>query len=40
MAAAGDGGALTNLSGKASIQAVAIYVKGLFLDFSRKCGKF
>jgi lipid-binding SYLF domain-containing protein len=40
MVAAGSGGALTNISGKETIQAVVFDVKGLFLDFSLKGGKF
>ena len=40
MVAAGDGGALTNISGKEPIQAVVFDVKGLFFDFSLKGGKF
>ena len=40
MVAAGDGGSLTNISGKDPIQAVVFDVKGLFLDFSLKGGKF
>ena len=36
----GDGGALTNISGKEPIQAVVFDVKGLFFDFSLKGGKF
>jgi lipid-binding SYLF domain-containing protein len=40
MVAAGSGGALTNISGKEPIQAVVFDVKGLFLDFSLKGGKF
>ena len=40
MVAAGDGGALTNISGREPIQAVVFDVKGLFLDFSLKGGKF
>ena len=40
MVAAGDGGALTNISGKEPIQAVVFDVKGLFFDLSLKGGKF
>ncbi len=40
MVAAGDGGTLTNISGKEPIQAVVFDVKGLFFDFSLKGGKF
>ena len=40
MVAAGDGGALTNISGKEPIQAVVFDVKGLFFDFSLRGGKF
>ena len=40
MVTAGDGGTLTNISGKEPIQAVVFDVKGLFLDFSLKGGKF
>ena len=40
MVAAGDGGTLTNISGKEPIQAVVMDVKGLFFDFSLKGGKF
>jgi lipid-binding SYLF domain-containing protein len=40
MVTAGSGGALTNISGKEPIQAVVFDVKGLFLDFSLKGGKF
>ena len=40
MVAVGDGGALTNISGKEPIQAVVFDVKGLFFDFSLKGGKF
>ncbi len=40
MVTVGDGGALTNISGKEPIQAVVFDVKGLFFDFSLKGGKF
>ena len=40
MVAAGDGGTLSNISGKDPIQAIVFDVKGLFLDFSLKGGKF
>jgi lipid-binding SYLF domain-containing protein len=40
MVAAGDGGSLTNISGKEPIKAVVIDVKGLFLDLSLKGAKF
>ncbi|MDX2501956.1 MAG: lipid-binding SYLF domain-containing protein [Deltaproteobacteria bacterium] len=40
MIAAGDGGSLTNISGKEPIKAVVIDVKGLFLDMSLKGAKF
>lgn len=40
MVAAGDGGALTTFSGKEPIRGVVFDVKGLFLDFSLKGGKF
>lgn len=37
---AGDGGTLSNISGKEPIQAVVFDVKGLFFDMSLKGGKF
>jgi hypothetical protein len=40
MIAAGDGGTLSNISGKEPIQAVVFDVKGLFFDMSLKGGKF
>lgn len=40
MIAAGDGGSLTNISGKEPIEAVVIDVKGLFLDMSLRGAKF
>ena len=40
MVAAGDGGSLTNISGKEPIKAVVIDVKGLFLDMSLRGAKF
>ena len=40
MVTAGDGGALTTISGKEPIQAIVFDVKGLFFDVSLKGGKF
>ena len=40
MITVGDGGALTNISGKEPIQAVVFDVKGLLFDFSLRGGKF
>ena len=40
MVAAGDGGSLTNISGKEPIKAVVIDVKGLYLDLPLKGAKF
>ena len=40
MIAAGDGGSLTNISGKEPIQAIVFSVKGLLLDMSLRGAKF
>jgi lipid-binding SYLF domain-containing protein len=40
MIKAGDGGSLSNITGKEPIQAIVFGVKGLFLDLSLKGAKF